>query len=134
MDGTNAPTPGELTILIAGSVMFVASFLTFAFGNSAWGTFLFPLSTLLPLYGVIMAAQIAITKYADVNLPPRVFGFTWEQVHLVLGLFAGLMAIGWFVTNVGPRGVGLWIEVIGGVALAAGAVTLQRERNTGAIS
>jgi len=133
MDGTNAPTPGELTILIAGSVMFVASFLTFAFGNSAWGAFLFPLSTLLPLYGVVMAAHIALTKYAGANLRPRVFGFTWEQIHLVLGLLAGFMAIGWFVTNVGTRGVGLWIEVIGGIALAAGAVTLQRERNTGAI-
>jgi hypothetical protein len=133
MDGTNAPTPGELTILIAGSVMLVASFLPFAYGTSAWGAFNFPLATLLPLYGVIMAAHIALTKYAAVNLPPRVFGFTWEQIHLVVGLFAGFMAIGWFVTNVDKRGVGLWIEVIGGVALAAGSVTLQRERNTGAI-
>jgi hypothetical protein len=133
MDGTNAPTPGELTILVAGSVMFVASFLPFAGGNSAWGTYNFPLATLLPLYGVIMATHIAVTKYANVNLPPRVFGFTWEQIHLVLGLLAGFMAIGWFVTNVGTRGVGLWIEVMGGIALAAGAVNLQRERNTGAI-
>ena len=44
--------------------MFVASFLTFAFEDSAVGAFLFPLATLLPLYGVIMAAQIAVTKYA----------------------------------------------------------------------
>ena len=80
-----------------------------------------------------MATHIAVTKYAGVNLPPRVFGFTWEQIHLVLGLLAGFMAIGWFVTNVGQRGVGLWFEIIGGIALAAGAVTLQRERNTGAI-
>ena len=132
MDGKSAPTSGELTILIAGSVMLVASFLTFAFGSSAWGRFNFPLTTILPLYGVIMAAHIAVTKYAAVNLPPRVLGYTWEQIHLVLGLLAGFMAIGWFVTNVGTRGVGMWIEVIGGIALAAGAVTLQRERNTGA--
>ena len=111
--------------------MFVASFLTFAFGNSAWGTFLFPLATLLPLYGVIMAAHIAVTKYANVNLPPRVFGFTWEQIHLVLGLLAGFMAIGWFVTNVGPRGVGVWIEVMGGIALVAGAVNLQTRAQHG---
>jgi len=132
MDGNSAPTTGELTILIAGAVMFVASFLTFAFDQSAWSSFFFPLATLLPLYGVIMAAHIGITKYAGVNLPPRVFGFTWEQIHLVLGLLAGAMAVGWFVTNVGKRGVGMWFEILGGIALAAGAVTLQRERNTGA--
>ena len=67
------------------------------------------------------------------NLPPRVFGFTWEQIHLVLGSSPASWPIGWFVTDVGTRGVGLWIEVLGGIALAAGAVTLQRERNTGAI-
>jgi hypothetical protein len=133
MDGKSAPTTAELTILIAGAVMLVASFLPFAFDHNAWSAFLFPLATLLPLYGVIMATHIGVTKYLGANLPPKVFGFTWEQLHLVLGLLAGAMAVGWFVTNVGKRGVGMWFEIIGGLALAAGAVNLQRERNTGAI-
>ena len=55
-------------------------------------------------------------------------GFTWEQLHLVLGFLAALMAVGWFVTDVGKRDVGLWVEVIGGIALAVGAANLQRER------
>ena len=133
MDGNSAPTTGELTILIAGAVMFGESNLPFAFDQNAWSSFLFPLATLLPLYGVIMATHIGVTKYVGVKLPPRIFGFTWEQIHLVLGLLAGAMAVGWFVTNVGKRGVGMWFEIIGGIALAAGAVNLQRERNTGAI-
>ena len=42
--------------MIAGAVMLVASFLTFAGNTSAWGRYLFPVATLLPLYGTVMAA------------------------------------------------------------------------------
>ena len=37
VDGRQRRRPGELTIMIAGAVMFVASFLTFAFGNTSHG-------------------------------------------------------------------------------------------------
>ena len=87
----------------------------------------------MPLYGTVMAAQIALTKYANVKLPPSVAGFTWEQVHLVLGIMAGFMAIGWLITDITSKGIGLWLEVLGGIALAVGAVMMQRERQTGAI-
>jgi len=125
-------TRGELTIMIAGGVMFVASFLPFYGGVSAWNPYLFPLATLLPIYGLVMAVHIAVTRIGKVRLPRSILGFTWEQVHLVLGLLCALMAIGWFVTDVGKRSVGIWVQVIGGIALAVGAVNLQRERNTGA--
>jgi len=119
--------------MIAGAVMVVASFLDFAAKRSSWQSPWFPVAILLVLYGVIMAAQIALTKFAGVNLPDRVVGFTWEQVHLVLGLLAGFMAIGWLVSDTGSKNIGLWLEVLGGIALAAGAVMMQRERQTGAI-
>ena len=133
MDGTSQPTTSELTIMIAGAVMLVASFLDFAGDTSAWGQYLFPIATLLPLYGLIMAVQIALTKFGGVNLPDRLVGFTWEQVHLVLGIMAGLMAIAWLITDTGDKQIGEWLEVLGGIALAVGAVMMQRERNTGAI-
>ena len=60
-------------------------------------------------------------------------GFTWEQIHLSLGLMAGLMAFGWLVTDYGNKGIGAWFQILGGIALVVGAVLLQRERNTGAI-
>ena len=133
MDDNKSPTPAELTILIAGAVMLVASFLTFAANTNAWGTYLFPIATLLPLYGTVMALQIGLTKFAGVKLPDRLAGFTVEQVHLVLGLLAGFMAIGWLLTDISKKGIGYWLEVLGGLALAAGGVILQRERHTGAI-
>jgi hypothetical protein len=136
VDGTKPPTASELIIMIAGVVMLIASFLkfaTFVGDTSAWGTYLFPVATLLPLYGIVMAAQIALTKFANVKLPERVVGSTWEQLHLVLGLLAGLMAIGWLITDLHNKGIGFWLEVVGGFALAIGAVMMQRERQTGAI-
>ena len=137
MDGKAQPTTSELIIMIAGAVMLVASFLKFAQVDvnsaSAWGQYLFPIATLLPLYGVIMAAEIALTKFSTVKLPEKLVGFTWEQVHLVLGLLAGLMAIGWLITDIRGKGIGYWLEVLGGIALAVGALMMQRERQTGAV-
>lgn len=133
MDRKSSPTPAELTILTAGAVMLIGSFFDFAGSINAWGTFLFPVATLLPLYGTIMALQIGLTKFANVRLPDQVVGFTWEQVHLVLGVLAGCMAVGWLITDIASKGFGFWLEVLGGIAIAAGAVVLQRERNTGAI-
>jgi hypothetical protein len=133
LNGNQSPTPAELTILIAGGVTLVASFLHFEPGTSAWGKYLFPVTALLPIYGVIMAVQIALTSLAKLNLRRRIAGFTWEQIHLVLGLFAGLMALAWLVTDTGKKPIGQWLEIAGGFALAIGALRLQRERHTGAI-
>ena len=133
MDADTPPTPAELTILIAGAVMLVGSFFDFAGHTNAWGTYLFPLATLLPLYGMLMALQIGLTTFANITLPHDVLGFTWVQAQLVLGLLAGLMAIGWIISDIASKGIGYWLEVLGGIAIAAGAVALRRERGTGAI-
>jgi hypothetical protein len=127
------PTPGEITIMVAGAVMLIASFLDFASDTSSWGSGLFPIATLIAIYGVLMAAQIALAKYANVNLPDRVAGFTWEQVHLLLAVFALLMSLGWLISGISQKGAGLWLLFLGSIALVAGAVMLQRDRNTGAL-
>jgi hypothetical protein len=133
MADQQSPTPGEITIMAAGAVMFVFSFTSFAGNSNAWQRGLFPIATLLPLYGLVMGLQIALTKFASLRLPHSVLGFTWEQIHLALGVMAALMAFGWMVTDYGDKKVGTWFEILGGIALVVGAVMLQRERNTGAI-
>jgi hypothetical protein len=137
MADRQSPTPAEIVIMAAGAVMLIFSFLHFGgsskFGRSAWQSPFFPIATLLPVYGLVMALQIALTKYAGLKLPAAVIGFSWEQVHLALGVMAGLMAIGWLFTDLGDKQVGEWFEILGGIALVVGAVMLQRERNTGAI-
>lgn len=133
MADRQSPTPGEITIMAAGGVMIIFSFLDFAGSTSAWGRGLFPIATLLPLYGLVMGLQIALTTFASVKLPDSVLGFTWEQIHLALGAMAALMAIGWLLTDYGNKQIGMWFEILGGIALVVGAVLLQRERSTGAI-
>jgi hypothetical protein len=133
MADQQSPTPGEITIMSAGAVMIIFSFVSFAGDRSAWGTGLFPIATLLPLYGLVMGLQIALTKFASLKLPASVLGFTWEQIHLAFGAMAALMAIGWLLTDYGTKQIGMWFEIVGGFALVVGAVLLQRERNTGAL-
>ena len=133
MANQQSPTPAEITIMSAGAVMIIFSFVSFVADTSTWGRGLFPIATLLPLYGLIMALQIALTRFASLNLPDSVLGFTWEQIHLALGSMAALMAIGWLLTDYGPKQIGMWFEILGGIALVVGAVMLQHERNTGAI-
>jgi hypothetical protein len=133
LNGNQSPTPAETTILIAGGVMLVASFLDFEGSANTWNKYLFPVATLLPIYGVVMGVAVALTALLRVKLPARVAGFTWEQVHLVLGLMAGLMAVAWFVTDTGKKPIGQWLEIAGGVALAVAALRMQRERHTGAL-
>lgn len=133
MADQQSPTPGEITIMAAGAVMIIFSFVSFAGDTSTWGKGLFPIATLLPLYGLIMGLQIALTRFASLKLPDSVLGFSWEQVHLALGAMAAVMAVGWLLTDYGSKQVGMWFEIIGGIALVVGAVMLQRERNTGAI-
>ena len=125
-------TPGEWAIMGAGVVMLIASFLDFAGSTSAWGSFFFPVATLGALYGILMGAQIAIVKFAGASLPERVGGFTWEQVHLALGVFALLMSLGWLISGIPQKGIGFWLLFLGSIALVVGAVMLQRERRTGA--
>jgi hypothetical protein len=133
MADQQSPTPGEITIMAAGAVMIIFSFVSFALDTNAWGKHLFPIATLLPLYGLVMGLQIALTTFASLKLPHSVLGFTWEQIHLALGAMAALMAFGWLLTDYGDKQIGMWFEILGGIALVVGAVLLQRERNTGAI-
>ncbi len=127
------PTPGEWAIMGGGGVMLIGSFLDFSYGESALlGEGLFPVTTLMVLYGVVMALQVALTKFANVSLPDRVLSFTWEQVHLVLGVFAALMAVFWLVAAE-DKGIGVFLVLLGAGAACAGAFIIQKERATGAI-
>jgi hypothetical protein len=130
--GDRQITPGEWVIMGAAAVMLIASFLDFAFKTSAWGTGLFPIATLIAIYGVVMGAQIAMVKFAGASLPERVAGFTWEQIHVALSVFALLMSLGWLISGLPQKSIGFWLLLFGSVALVVGAVMLQRERHTGA--
>jgi hypothetical protein len=128
----NQPTPGEWVIMAAGAVMLIFAFLPFYTNGDSVSTFgegLFPVATIIPLYGVIAAVQVAITRFGNVQFPPRIGGYTWPHIHVLLGLFATLLALAFLVLDKGNAdfGVGFFFELLGAIALLVGGILLLRE-------
>ena len=86
--------PAESVILAGGALMLIGSFLPFykfsflgaskswSSWSSATNLFLFPLTTLIVVFGVVMAVQVTVAAFApNTNLPDRLLGFTWDQIH-----------------------------------------------------
>lgn len=100
---------------------------------SAWNNDgLFPLTILPLLYGLIMAIQIALAKFANVKFPERLVGFTWPQIHIALGINAALIMLAYLVIEKDPLdfGIGFFFMLIGALALAVGAFLYRREEAT----
>src|SRR5690242_849055 len=112
-------SPGNLVILVAGVVMFIASFLAFnrysrasvnigslhiggTISYSAWSSHYFLIATIPALLGIVMAAHVALTTFApQVRLPDQVLGLTWTQIHLVLGFQATIMMLAFLIRDTG---------------------------------
>jgi hypothetical protein len=131
-------TTGEIVILGAGVVVLLFSFFDFYaadFGGSAtvWTSGLFPIATLPVFFVVTMAVQVALTKLVNLRVAPSVGGFTWPQLHVILGFFAVVNAVAWLVRKKGISsfGIGFWLILFGSIAALVGAVMLQRERPGG---
>jgi hypothetical protein len=138
------PTPGEITMMAGGAVALIFSFFDFYTSDSitiagrtigggsvnAWSSGLFPVATLMVLFVVVAAAFVALNAFANATLPQLPFGFSWEQLYLVLGLVATIYAIGWLLVGKGGYsfGIGFWFVLAGCVASLVGAVLLHRER------
>jgi hypothetical protein len=121
--------------MISGVVALVSIFLTWlSVGDfedySGFGDFVFPFGTYIGLIGLVMGLQVALSRFANVNFPDRVLGFTWTQIHLALAVFAGLLALGFLIQNLPAgidKGIGLWLGILGSIGLVVGAVMLHLE-------
>jgi hypothetical protein len=121
--------------MAAGAVGLIASFLDFytvPFGGggvNVWSSGLFPAYTLMAVFAIVMAIQVALAKFTSLRPEPPL-GFTWEQVHLVLGFFAMVYALAFLITDRPglDLGIGFWGIVVACVAAFVGAVLLRRER------
>jgi len=129
------PSVGEWVILVGGAVIFVFSFLDFfddgGFSVNAWSDLTFPLASFVAIFGLIMALHVALTTFADVNFPDTVAGFTWPQIHLILGFINTLIMVGYLLLAEGPdTGVGFILMLLGAIATLVGGILLTRERTT----
>lgn len=135
MADQKAPTPAEIVIMAGGGVALIGSFLKFQgvedFGSSSWASGNFPVVTLMTLFALISAVVVAL-RFAGVSLPDRVLGFSWPQIHLILGFFAALYALAFLVVKFGgaDRKIGFWLVLIGCLGSLVGAFLLQKERGT----
>jgi hypothetical protein len=128
------PSVAEWVILAGGAVAFFFSFFSFwdqgGFSPNAWGDLAFPLATYVAIFGLVMAAQIALTTFTEAKLPEAILGFSWPQVHLILGLFNTLIMVGFliFKGNTPDQGFGQILMLLGAIATLVGAILLTRER------
>jgi hypothetical protein len=130
-------TRAEFTILAAGLALIIGSFAPFfsypagLSSPNAFDAGLSPIA-LYPLFaGVASAGVIALRRFANAQLAVRLGSFTWEQVHVLLGLFALLIVLGYFFSDHSrvSFGFGYWLLFGGSIALFAGALMLSRERS-----
>ena len=134
MPRSTRTSPGELAILGSGVVVVVSSFLDFytagPFGVNAWANGFVPLTTLPVFFVALMAAEVAMVRLAHFDITSRPFGFTWDQIHLVLGFFATVVVVAYLLQArpIGRHlGIGFWGIAIGSVVALVGAVVLSRE-------
>ncbi len=132
------PTRGEIVTMAGGAVTVLSSFLAFYSLNSAIGDFsvnawdsgLFPLATYPAFAGLLSGGVIALRRFAHVGFSGRVGTFTWEQMHLLLGAFAGLIMGGYLIADTSASyGIGFWGMLGGTAALIVGAVIMPNERH-----
>jgi hypothetical protein len=131
-----SPNPAEITVLAGAAVVLIFSFLSFyevsAFGHSvsqsAWGTGLFPLATLIVVFAVI-AGVLVLLPVVGVTVPDRVATFTRGQILLLCGAFATIQSLGYLIVDKGGLdfGIGFWFMLLGSIAVLVGAVMLFRE-------
>ena len=129
-------TPGQMLVMAAGVLMFIWGFLDWysspGQGFNAWSANTIPglvlTATWVPLLSLAIAVLVGIRSFGS-GLPDRVWGFSWAQLSVVVGLFDVLITFGFLVANrsVGGfgslnLGVGLILSFITALVMLAGAI------------
>jgi hypothetical protein len=130
------PTLGQAIVMGTGVLLFIWGFLPWysdAGGSAnAWSNETIPglllTATWVPLLSLAIAIFVAIKVFFD-GFPDRVFGFTWAQLSMVVGLFGVLISLGFLVANrslgnLGSLnlGLGLILSFITSLVMLAGAI------------
>ena len=142
-------SPANVVILAAGVVILIGSFMAFykvsvagsgSVSVNAWDRGQFMIATLPALLGIFMALQVGLVAFGHIDMPNRLLGLTWDQVHLVLSLQAALLMLS-FLARTRPSatfdtiriettlGIGFWLMLVAAIALVVGA--LMRIASTG---
>jgi hypothetical protein len=133
------PTPGEIVVMAGAGVALLFSFFPFysteigdfSDDTSAWGSGLFPVATLIPIFAVIAGVLVALVRFANVRYPPGGFlGFSWSTLLVALTFFSAILAVAFLIIDrpVGTDlGFGFWLMLIGAVGSLVGAIILMND-------
>lgn len=123
--------PSDIVLMASGAVALIFSFLDWysapGYSINGWSMDLtFPIGTYIPIIGLLLGGHVALTRFANVNFPERILSLSWVQLHLVLSIFAALIAIGFLLIDPLDSGIdkefGLFLVVLASLGLVAGSV------------
>jgi hypothetical protein len=120
------PTVVEIVMFAGGVVTFIFSFLHFVDDVNAWssdGFGLFPITALIALVGLAMAVFVALELFAGFRLG-TFLTFNQKQIYVTWGIFSGGLMLCYLIMDKQgfDTGVGLWLMLIGSLAMAVGAI------------
>jgi hypothetical protein len=132
------PTPGEIVVMAGAGVALLFSFFPFyeleilnqTDSTSAWGSGLFPVATLIPIFALIAGVLVALVRFGNVQYPPGGFlGIGYDSLLLVVTFFSALLAVSFLIKDRQgfDFGFGFWFMLIGAVASLAGAIVMTTE-------
>jgi hypothetical protein len=139
----NKLTQGEKVIAGSAIALFIFSFFPwygkFSGSRNGWDYFLF--GVIPVLLGIIMVAQIGISRFTETKLPDM--PLSWGQVHLIAGSLAAVLVLlklligdkvgggsvlGTSIPSISlDRKFGLFLAVLAAIGLAAGGYLKSRE-------
>jgi hypothetical protein len=116
-------TVADIVMFAGGAVTFLFSFLHFIDDTNAWGTGLFPVTTLIALLGLAMAVFVALDLLIGFRLP-IFLTFNYKQMYVTWGISAAGFMLCWLIVDKGgvDTGAGLYLMLIGSLAMAVGSV------------
>lgn len=126
-------TPAQIIILASGAVMVLCLFLPWIGGGSvdenAFGDIVFPFGLVACLAGIAAGVVIALTAFANTNLPEKVWEFTWNQIHFMLGFLAASITLGFFLIDSGgfDKKIGLFLALLASAGIIVGSIMLRNE-------
>jgi hypothetical protein len=117
------PTVADIVMFAGGAVTFLFSFLHFIDNTNAWGTGLFPVTTLIALLGLAMAVFVALDVLIGFRLP-IFLTFNYKQMYVTWGITAAGFMLCYLIVDKGgaDTGAGLYLMLIGSLAMAVGSV------------
>jgi hypothetical protein len=131
------PTPGEIVVMAGAGAVLLFSFFPFYSGRAglsstnAWGSGLFPVSTIIVIFAVAAGVLVALVQFANVQYPPGGFlGFGYHQLLVALTFFATILSFAFLIVDKGPfarLGLGFWFVFLGSAATLVGAVIMTNE-------